>query len=80
MNFIEALTRNNYRVMNEILTKELKNELKAIVNNEIEQLPGILNDMKPKERLDYILKLMPFVIPKVKSVSHSLGEPLDFDW
>ncbi|SMO90943.1 hypothetical protein SAMN06265219_11520 [Gracilimonas mengyeensis] len=27
-----------------------------------------------------VLKLMPFVLPKVRGVSHSLGEPLETDW
>jgi len=64
--------------MNEVITKDLRNQLKELVKSELEQLPEYLNDMKPKERLDILLKLMPFVLPKVKGVNHSLGEPDEF--
>lgn len=64
--------------MNEITTKNLRNQLKEIVKSELEQLPDYLKDLEPKRRLDILLKLMPFIIPKVNSVSHSLGESIDF--
>ena len=64
--------------MNEVITKDLRNQLKELVKSELEQLPDYLKEMKPKERLDILLKLMPFVLPKVKGVNHSLGEPDDF--
>ena len=64
--------------MNEVITKDLRNQLKELVKSELEQLPEYLNDMEPKERLDILLKLMPFVLPKVKGVNHSLGEPDEF--
>ncbi len=66
--------------MNEVITKDLRNQLKELVKNELEQLPEHLKDMEPKERLEILLKLMPFVLPKVSSVSHSLGEPFQTDW
>lgn len=66
--------------MNEVITKELREKLKDIVSAELEQLPDTLEDMEPKERLDFVLKLMPFVVPKVKTVSHTLGEPFQMDW
>jgi len=64
--------------MNEVITKDLRNQLKELVKSELEQLPEYLNDMEPKERMDILLKLMPFVLPKVKGVNHSLGEPDEF--
>ncbi len=66
--------------MNEVLTKDLRNQLKELIRKEIEQLPEQLKEMEPKERLDILLKLMPFILPKVSSVSHSLGEPFQIDW
>lgn len=64
--------------MNEVITKDLRNQLKELVKNELEQLPDYIKDMEPKERLDILLKLIPFVLPKVKGVNHSLGEPDEF--
>ncbi len=66
--------------MNEIITKDLRNQLKELVKTELDKLPDTLENMEPKERLEIVLKLMPFVLPKVKGVSHSLGEPFQTDW
>lgn len=66
--------------MNEVITKDLRKKLKAIVSTELEKLPDTLENMEPKERLEYVLKLMPFVVPKVKTVSHTSGEPFQTDW
>jgi len=58
-----------------ILTTDLRNELKAMFANEIKNIPGYINEMQPKDKLDYLLKLMPFVLPKVDNVNHENGEP-----
>ncbi len=64
--------------MNEVITKDLRNQLKELVKTELDKLPDTLENMEPKERLEIVLKLLPFVLPKVKGVNHSLGEPDDF--
>ena len=64
--------------MNEVITKDLRNQLKELVKTELDKLPDTLENMEPKERLEIVLKLMPFVLPKVKGVNHSLGEPDEF--
>lgn len=60
------------------LTTELRDTLKTIMQNEIEKLPETLEQLEPKERLNVICKLMPFVFPKVNTVSATEGEP--FQW
>lgn len=64
--------------MNEVITKDLRNQLKELVKAELDKLPDTLESMESKERLEIVLKLMPFVLPKVKGVNHSLGEPDEF--
>ena len=59
-----------------IVTDDLRNNLKALIQREIEELPAILNDLSPSERLSAIFKLMPYVFPKVQNVNISQGEPL----
>jgi hypothetical protein len=60
------------------LTIELRDTLKTIMQNEIEKLPETLEQLETKERLNVICKLMPFVFPKVNTVSATEGEP--FQW
>ena len=60
------------------LTKELRSVLKDVLYEEIDRLPERLDELDTKDRLELLVKLMPFVFPKVQSVSQSLDEPLDF--
>ncbi len=46
------------------LTKELREALKTIIDNEIEILPQLLKEMKPDKRAEILSRLLPFVIPK----------------
>ncbi len=61
------------------LTKELRTQLKNIIAGELELLPDHIASLPPKDRLEIICKLMPFVLPKVASVHMREGEPFDFD-
>lgn len=58
------------------LTKELRSVLKDILYEEIDRLPERLNELETKERLELVIKLMPFVFPKVQSVLQSVDEPI----
>jgi hypothetical protein len=57
------------------LTKELRSVLKDVLYEEIDSLPERLDELDTKDRLELLIKLMPFVFPKVQSVSQSLDEP-----
>lgn len=59
-------------------TLDLRDRLKSIVESELDRLPKLLDGLNDKERLDVILKLMPIVMPKTKSVEHYKGEPSDW--
>jgi hypothetical protein len=60
------------------LTKEIRAILKDFLYNELELLPDHINGLEAKERLEIIIKLLPFILPKVNPVSHKENEPLDF--
>ena len=60
------------------LTKELRTLLKDILYQELEQIQERLELLKPKERLELLIKLMPYVLPKTTSISHTINEPLDW--
>ncbi len=59
----------------QVLTIGLRETLKTIMQNEIERLPETLEALEPKERLNVLCKLMPFVFPKVNTVQPTDGEP-----
>ena len=60
------------------ITKELRSLLKDIMYDEIDALQERLDALTPKERVELLIKLMPYALPKVISVSHTTNEP--FDW
>jgi hypothetical protein len=60
------------------LTKELRSVLKEVVYNELENIEEQLDQLEPKQRLELVVKLMPFVFPKMESASHTINEPLDW--
>ena len=60
------------------LTKELRTVLKDIVYRELESIELRLDELEPKERIELTIKLMPYVFPKLDSISHSTNEPLDW--
>ena len=59
-------------------TKGLHGRLKEIVQKEIEQLPTLLEQLEPKERVRTVLALLPYVTPKIETVATDFGEP--FRW
>jgi hypothetical protein len=58
------------------LTSELRRILKDLLHQELENLPEHLNSLEPKERLEILVKLLPYAIPKVEPVHFSTNEPL----
>lgn len=59
----------------QVLTIGLREMLKTVMQNEIEKLPETLEALEPKERLNVVCKLMPYVFPKVETVHPTEGEP-----
>ena len=62
----------------QILTNDLRDKLKSIMQKEIERLPETLEALDPKERINILCKLMPFIFPKVEAVHPTQGEPMQW--
>jgi len=62
----------------QVLTMGLRETLKTIMQKEIEKLPETLEALEPKERLNVVCKLMPYVFPKVEAVHPKEGEPMQW--
>jgi hypothetical protein len=66
-------------VNEKIVTQTLRERLKVIMQAEIEKLPEALESLEPRERLNVLCRLMPYVFPKVESISSSSGEPFTME-
>ena len=62
------------------ITNEIRKKLKNIVDNELDILEESIKHLDSKERLELLIKLIPYVVPKVQTVSSKEGEPLQLDW
>jgi tRNA A22 N-methylase len=50
-------------------TKELRELLTEAIEGEIERIPEYFNDILcPKEKLDTLVKFLPFITPKIQSL------------
>ena len=59
------------------LTKELRTILKNVLYNELENIEQLLESLEPKERVELVIKLIPFILPKVNRIGHTYNEPFD---
>lgn len=55
-------------------TLDLRDSLKVLISSELNRLPELLEGLEGKDRLAAIIRLMPLVIPKTKSVRHDANE------
>jgi hypothetical protein len=63
------------------LTKELRTVLRDMISAELDALPTTLEGLPPKERLDVVIKLLPFCLPKVQAVKSDYDSPpFLLDW
>ena len=68
--------KNKKETPTQVLTMDLREALKTIMQKEIQKLPEYIESLNNTEKLNFICKIMPFVLPKVESVHPATGEPL----
>ena len=56
------------------LTRELRAVLKNVLHDEINLLPDHLKRLEPKDRIELLIKLLPYTLPKVEPESYQLSE------
>ena len=62
------------------LTNELRCALRDILFNEISTLQNNLDKLDTKDRIELLVKLLPYAMPKIEQVEYSIGEGGQFDW
>ena len=60
-------------------TKEIREKLKSLFDMELQKLPEYLNELDTPAKIDLMIKLIPYVLPKVTPVEHTTGEPITWD-
>ena len=64
-----------------ILTHELRQTLKHFINSEIENLSkeDVLSKLTINERLIFLTKVLPYVLPKVQPILSEYDSPTEWD-
>jgi hypothetical protein len=60
------------------LAGTVKEMITQLIENEVKHLPGLLNQIQPKEKADLVLKLLPYIIPKIASVDAPKEKPKEW--
>ena len=53
------------------ISSELRKMLKVIIAGELESLPATLETLPARERIELVIKLLPFCLPKVNNIGGS---------
>ena len=63
------------------VTGELREMLKTILDGELATMRATLDTLPAKDRLDVVLKLLPYCMPKIESIGGLYDQSaLDFSW
>jgi hypothetical protein len=63
-----------------VLTNEMRSILKGIIAKELKTLLETIEKLEPEKRLDILLKLLPYVLPKVEPVEMDSYEHEPLHW
>ena len=58
------------------LTGTVKEMLHLAIKNEIQHLPRTIEMLEPREKVDAIIKLLPYLIPKADQIQTSPGNTM----
>lgn len=74
---LQSHAKRLYREVNppKPLVKNIREQLKELVQTELKTLPNTLKDLEPEKRLAILCKLLPFALPKVDSIAADSWEP-----
>jgi 23S rRNA C2498 (ribose-2'-O)-methylase RlmM len=50
-------------------TAETKEILQKIVSNELDNISTLLEKLEPKERIDAVIKMLPYIVPKQQEIT-----------
>jgi hypothetical protein len=59
-----------------VITREVRDVLKGIIEGELKALPQRLAKLSDVDRIAVLMKMLPYVLPRVNGVSVGYGEPV----
>jgi hypothetical protein len=62
------------------VTRELRDTLKTVIAAELESVGETLASLPAKERVELLIKLMPYCMPRIESLASGYDSSLLDDW
>ena len=56
----------------------MRDSLKQVIDCELNSLGERLYELEPKDRVELLIKLLPYIMPMVQTVSHKEDKPLQW--
>lgn len=56
-------------------TSEIREILHDLISSEIEVAPQLLNELETRDRLNLLVKLLPYLLPRMQSQELTISEP-----
>lgn len=63
-----------------IRTADLRTKLKECMRQELAKLPEYLEELPTDQKVNTIIKIMPYVLPRVEAVEGTVGEGWSASW
>jgi len=62
-----------------VITNEIRTLLKNFIADEISHTMNNINQLELKDRVQFLSRLLPYVLPKMNPIMHNADEPLAFN-
>lgn len=62
------------------VSKELRESLKGLLTAEFEQLPELIKTLPAEKRVELLVKMLPYCLPKVESIAGTYDLTLSDTW
>ncbi len=77
---MRAYTKRLERSKTRIKMKEMREALNTAIRDEIDRLPETLASLDPKDRMNFVCKMMPYVFPSIGGISATHDENHDISF
>ena len=61
------------------MTKELRKILKDFISGELEKLPRYMRKLPKTKRIEILVKLLPYILPKIEAVDCEFDEGISYE-
>jgi hypothetical protein len=58
------------------INAQTRSVIQNLVSDEVQKIPELLDKLKPKDRIELIIKMLPFILPKQSKIELETDSPV----